>query len=535
MQNGAINIDFSTSTLTEIAERGTTGRTWDSDCLLKAYRVSSAMYAEYLPRFIRAFRKLHREDRLDDKSWEIIIGWWLSAMFDLIAARQLEVGSILSERSEYKFEQSTWSAHLKTSHGLIELYNSVEFNQWLYYSVSKLLSSNILSTPNKDLVYPTKRLGQVYNTIADLTERGESILLGASIGIRTHLKIAAKTRILPKRIVARINSPLQFDQGIRSALVQNLEPANNFEESLFLILSRTAPLSYIENFRLFQSKALEFHPKKSSKIFSSVEVIYDDFYKFVSAYGRSIYNSTVVGQQHGGAYGTSRIHRSGEIESRCADIWLSWGFWGYDNSAIIKSDYLTRFVRKIKNSIGKDILIVLNDYPRHTYWLYDCPQGSGVADWFIFWGNLINALGKIESWKFRVRPYVRDSCGWNHGKYLENIVEKYQSIKIDNTRCMEKSLESAFLVVTSTNGTLWLEAMCANIPVIAVLPEKWWPLNPNFSCIFNQMRDLGLILFDSITLNDFLLKNNRDDILRWWNSNLIQVARREFLRTFANL
>jgi putative transferase (TIGR04331 family) len=88
-------------------------------------------------------------------------------------------------------------------------------------------------------------------------------------------------------------------------------------------------------------------------------------------------------------------------------------------------------------------------------------------------------------------------------------------------------------VITSTNGTLWLEALAANVPVIAVLPEIWWPLNPNFSHLFADMKTAGLIQVDPERLMDFLESHTRRRMIDWWNSESVQNLRAIFLQTFA--
>jgi putative transferase (TIGR04331 family) len=456
-------------------------------------------------------------------------------MLDLIAARQIEVQSIISTKRSLNFEPTNWNGQLKNSREMFELYHGIEFNKWLYHLVAEQLTHDFPSTPQMEVNSPGSLNSRVYDCTSDLAEPGDSILLGNSVERFLHLKIAIKSRSMPKKIKCRISGIESVDHKLRSRLVENLHPTSKWEHDFFTILSKTVPISYLENFDLYKNEALRFHPKKKTKIISNVEVIYDDFYKFVSAYGRSIYRSIVIGQQHGGAYGTSRIHRSSEIEARCADLWLSWGKWGFANSATVKSAHLKKFIRKTQRTCGRDILVVLNDYPRHTYWLYDCPQGSGVAEWFVFWGELINTFGTIKHWNFRIRSFPSDTNGWEHQKYFSRAAESHHSITIDAERKINKSLESAALVVTSTNGTLWLEALAANIPVIALLPEKWWPLNNNFSSLFDQMIESGLIKKEPDELVQLLSTSQHANISLWWNSAKTQSARIDFLETFAKL
>jgi putative transferase (TIGR04331 family) len=531
-----IKFSYSMSSLSEISsgKYNYILKPWTSDDLGRCYSVSSAMYVKLLPRFANALAEFHKKSTINLQSWETFIGWWLASVLDLIVVRSWEIGSISEQLDSFELQKVNWNGFLPTSHQLFELYNDAQFNGWLMTAIyeANFDLKNVDHPDIRELIVP-RIDGPLVDKFWDLVPDASEILVGESIGRLNCLKIMMESRKKTKIIRAKTIIKTQPNPDSRKKLLSILAPIDANDKFLLSVLMRLLPTSLLEDFNYFWDSASRMHPKNKCIIYSKSEAVHNDLFKFVAVFGRTVYGSVVIGQQHGGAYGTSRLHRSLEIESRSVDIWLSWGRFGYENSRRVRSKHLQNFSRNLRNANQGDILIVLNNYPRYTYWLYDCPQGSSVAKWFLFVQDFLKQVRLPKKTKALIRasPYC---LGWRQKIFIEESISALSSLQMDAPRSIRDSIRASKLVITLSNGTTWLESIYANVPTIAILPDEWWQLNPNFSEIFEKLRRNGMLATNIDEISNFIDHFDFNRIDMWWNSDGVREARRDFLANFCN-
>jgi putative transferase (TIGR04331 family) len=499
------------------------------DQLELIYEQSTEWYLKVLPELTLALSSIHNENGLSEKSWEMIVGWWLATILDIILVRRAEAASVRKKFPAAKVEPVEWTGVLQSTGDLPSIYNDEDFNGWLhsFFLLNEVEYSEISSTGLRHIGNLQK--AQMHRSLSEFVNINDAVVVSSAIGRWDRIRIAVSTFKRPSLFESLTPQTFSMETQFRVLLRSKMRSAPGFESVLADLLCRVMPISFLEAFSFFKTHALMQIPTKKKLFLGMAESTFDDSFKFACAFSKSTCGSVVIGQQHGGAYGTSKFHRGEFIEPRCCDKWLSFGWSGENITEGIRSRILSKFRREAKYIGDGDILFVLSSYPRYTYYLSALPQGPLVVPWIELTFQLADALSR-QGHKVRFRIHNVD-YGWELVAFAR---AKYPAIALEYSyeRGMVQSVSSAKLVVTCANGTNMLELLSANIPTVAVLPSGFWPMKLGTKFIFDQLASAGVIHYDNesaMTQMQVMLA----DPLKWWKTGSVQAARRLFCEYFA--
>lgn len=498
--------------------------------LEKIYHWSTEWYLKLLPKFRKALAEVVDETELNEAGWEILIGWWLAASLDVILTRYYESTKALVKYSSIQFTPIEWTGFIRDISELGHLFNDEIFNAWLHsFFLAQKITDDI--PDSREVRHPRDPLlGEVVDYCA-FVEKGKRVVLSQAISRLERIKLCFLTRRWPRRWKSVKPTKVAYDKTLREQVSKLITTECIFEDNLVQLLLRLLPLSYLESFGNYKEIVSENIKNQEFIFIGQVEMMFDDSYKYAVALAKSRSNSTIIAQQHGGAYGISKFHRGQFIEPRCCDHWLSFGWTGENITYSVKSSLLRRFRRRVSANPDGDILCVINVYPRYTYYLAALPQGPLVANWIMQIVDVIKTVANMSGMPVRMRTFG-DLYDWGYLELLSNY-GSIISIEHSSDVSISKSVSMARLVISCTNGTNLLELMCANVPTIIILDPCFWPLSVDGFNIFSQLMDVGVL---HLSASSAIRKINevRAHPNNWWQGREIQNARVEFCKIYAN-
>ena len=292
---------------------------------------------------------------------------------------------------------------------------------------------------------------------------------------------------------------------------------------------KNLPLIYLEGYS--DAKKLSKNnnwPQDPKYIYSSNAFIYDDIFKFWLAEKKENFKTKFISGQHGGVFFISKTHFHEDHQKSISDNIVTWGYSEKNNyfkplyNFIIKKNKFSFFSKSNK------ILFIQYSTPRFSTILnstYAGPQHAYYIDeQLVFLNNLNkNVLDNIV-----IRPYHFD-FGWKNIERFQNV---YPNIKIDNISNIYNSFKNTKLVVSTLNGTSFLESLSLNLPTIIFFNKNYDQINNNAKSYFKVLEEAG-IFFSNPELASIHINKIFNNIDMWWKSHLVQAAVNHFCNRFS--
>lgn len=506
---------------------------WSHDELRAALVVSRKWYIHFLPKVIEALRSLNQDPLLTDKSWEIIVGWWLAAFLDVLVVRHLECQEALTAQPDLNFVPIDQPVpHMQEGSDLLGIFTSDEFNGWLY---SYFLTHKIPSEEPKISVVEKDSDGihsEIYDALHQICSLGSQIVYTSSISRRNLPMFFLKSLGRVKKLTFLLpKSNAQVNHALRQKFFELLAAKSNLEVGFARLIATLAPTSYLECFPQMRQETLKFLPKRYTQFFSTVEIVYSESYKFAAAFSKSLYGSVLYGMQHGGVYSAVEYMHTQEIEQSLSDHWFSWGAITAPKDLLIRSLHLSSFCKSASSDPNGDVLMILGAYPLFTYMISAVPQGAMAFDYFEVLKEFILNVKKSGNIQIRVRPQLAPhKWDCDHFEDLDHFAGG--KITRDTELDIKSSVSKARLVIITTNSTTLLEVLAANIPALILLPKHLWPFNKKFAAIFAELELHKILHSTPASLYEHLNSIYSDPKL-WWLSEKVQSARKLFCDNLA--
>ena len=127
-----------------------------------------------------------------------------------------------------------------------------------------------------------------------------------------------------------------------------------------------------------------------------------------------------------------------------------------------------------------------------------------------------------------LRPFKFD-FGWDNIDRFKNL---YPSIKIDDNTEIYNSFQKSKIIVSTLNGTTFLQSLNLNLPTIIFFDKNFDQINNKALPYFKILKKAG-IFFDSPELAAIQINKifHKTDI--WWKSNSVQSAVNYFCSRFS--
>lgn len=305
---------------------------------------------------------------------------------------------------------------------------------------------------------------------------------------------------------------------------------SQFEALLENVIPIQIPQVYIESYHDMHQQSLITFPKDSKVIVTCTGLYSSEIFKFWAGW-QVDRGAKLVGHQHGGGYGNSRIDSSEKFEVSCSDRFFSWG-WSEPNSAKVTpmpSGNLAEASPSLRPDPKGHILLVSNDYSNYTQWMSSRPIGPKIGKYLedheIFYNELMPEIRHLLLLRF---PPV--DKGWHsteRWKKLKPALSFYRGKK-----SLYQQLNNSRLFVGTDLFTTHLEALAANFPTILFWRPELFELRESAQPVYKELLEAGIF---HNTPQSAAAKVNEiyRDPLSWWFTPEIQKVRKKFCRNFA--
>ena len=298
-----------------------------------------------------------------------------------------------------------------------------------------------------------------------------------------------------------------------------------FQRILRALLPSHFPTLYLEGYQVAHARIAK--TRQTPIVISGYAWYGDEGFTFYAAHAAAK-GSQLVAVQHGGAYGAYRSAPYEAHERRMADFFFAWGWAGEQmpkcgNIVNPRFPQLQHQVRR--RTPGNTVLFIATGQPRYLYRFHSCPVGSQWEDYFDWQHRFLTHIpDKLRSFVC-FRPYP---APYGHTGELR-VRRSFPSISWDDSRRFAyEKLVKARIVVIDHLGTVLLEALAANVPTILFWDPNRWEARPEVQTHLEQLRQ-AQILWDSPEGAAEKLAEAYVEPGRWWNTDDVQSARREFV------
>jgi putative transferase (TIGR04331 family) len=472
--------------------------------------------------------------------WRIVIGPWLLFLMQMIYERRTQLlsainnfnitGTIILKQSDYDFIPSNcieFSNHFLTD----------EWNHFIYsYLIKKTTNVNYTEVDylkkNNSLIQKITildKLSKFYKLI--FFKNCKIFINGLGLSFYEKFRLWLNYGYLPFNPPKEYFSKSKIDFEIRSKLIFNRSNLNEYQQIVLELVPKLMPKCYLEDFNIIKSSInYDFHPKNLELIITP-NIYYHDKFKIWIAEMISK-NIKLVLAQHGGGYGIAKFATNEIHEIKVADYFLTWG-WSIKSNRNVIPSYMFKSnpFSSFKNLIfekNKSALLLLTGIPRYSYKLTSEPLSS---QWIYYLKNqfdFITNFRKKVSYHLIIKNYSTD-YGWGLKKQLNDL---YPGIKIIDKFSFFSS--NTYKVIVSTyNGTSFLETLSCNIPTIIFWDPNYTELRDEAIPFFNLLKDCKIFHESAESAVNHLSKiwQNVD---AWWESDNVQVARKIFTENYAS-
>ena len=391
--------------------------------------------------------------------------------------------------------------------------NKKSIKSWIYNFIFKI--SNFITT----IFFST------------IIKKNKFVYLGTYLGLKNLIILYFKTKEFP--IFDKINKPKLGE--INNQMRKNLFLINNnnniFEDFFSAKVLQYIPVVFFEDFKSLKQQANTLVLPNLPKVIFTSNLLYHKTLFMMYVAEKTKIGSKLIIAQHGGAYFTSKYHRSESHEIKISDKYLSWGS-STDNIKVLNTGIIKN-VKKLKsNKQANKIFLILNSIPRYVC---NLSADSITINFDVYINDCINIYRVInskltKSTNFYLRPYFYD-YGWNERQIFKdnfsNILFEETSKNIWNIASQSK------LVIFSYNSTGFLELIASKkVPVMIFFNLEVDQIREDVIPFFHELEEVGIFHKDIKSL-DIHLSKIIDNIDDWWQSKEVQNTLHTFSSNFA--
>ena len=234
--------------------------------------------------------------------------------------------------------------------------------------------------------------------------------------------------------------------------------------------------------------------------------------------------------QHGGNNGVLRVAGSCALDSRSHAL-LTWGWTQQGeapgNHVPVPHPLVTGIVDAHKERTG-ELILVGTEMSAYAYRLKSRPMTAGLVAYRKEKLRFFAALPEHVRHAARYRPYFAVKNGLNDGPYVQAALP---DIALCAGSLMPRLLGCRMAALDHYGTTMHL-ALAANIPLVCYWDHNMWGMTPEAEEKFALLREAGIVYMDA-TLAAAHIASVWGDVPAWWQSGLVQRARRQWTESYA--
>lgn len=518
-----------------------------------AARYLEGSYERLLSRLSTALNEAHGV-HLSPRYWRILIGPWLiyflHACYDRTThlrdafEREPSLNTILLDRSSFRLPLDS----RETMDLLVDAPYNLQIISELLEGMGRRFPSRP-SSPNWSAsplrrartASPLRRLLRASarplqrQVTAMLSGRCQAALFHTDLPKTKLWQLAWRSgmKILPIEMPERFTVlPAAPDERRRKLL--ELPAEDEFERLFVRLLPQNLPAIYWEGFSRARAETLSGPGKKPAPVLlSTVGWHFHEPFKFLAAEA-ALRGRRLIAAQHGGGYGLYRFAPQEQHERRVSDRFLCWGWANGDkkleNVPAPKLSPLLAPHRKQRGNLRakQTALFVASTDSPYAYRFYSAPQGSRLPDYFDGQRRFLEALPETLRPKLLFRCHPQD---FGHG-LRPRLCAEFPWLRWDECPSFQRRLFESSLVVIDHLATTILEAVAANVPMIAYWNPNQWEVREEAQPYCDALKEAG-ILWDSPEEAARQTQAVWENPAAWWSGTRIQEARLRFFKRFA--
>ena len=472
----------------------------------------------------------HHKKNLSIRSWNIVLGPWLSMFVQIIINRH---NTLLSNIRIHKPKKTIcYKANLidLITYNIKDLNTKSLVNDWnnqIYFEILRYYSRLDIIVKNKTLQKKPKNNFfdnlkiNIKNIIKDALNKYNKInykenypfIIGSGLNSKDLTKLQINNNspsIIWKNYEKK--DDLFVDHDLRIKLqdyifkeAKNKNLINFIKKIIFFSL----PPTYLENFHNNIKKVKSFSwPNNPKVIFTAYNHTFDEYFKFYVAL--KIPNSKYFVAQHGSTHGI-HIYPKPTCEST-PDYFISWNNLNRDKKYI--------YTKKVKNFIHyprsqKKYLSMIFEPRPHRSNLFDTD--------YIYKYNWINFIAFIKSLdkeikqKLIIRLHQNSIVEKNFDELVQVSKLKKNIHKIETSKNdVHKLINKSNLIIICYDSTLIYKLLNTNVPFLIYLPSKINFMKKEIKKDFYKLKLQNILFFSKFKLKKHIEKiwDNTDD---WWN------------------
>lgn len=475
----------------------------------------------------------HFNFSVSDRYWDILIGPWLRSCCDNVVRRWAYLNQAIDEfgvtESYTTIDHSDFS---NRPHNLLEYRNLLKrqsWNQYMYSTMWDLMTNSHFSSLPQVPGSEFREVARDPISQKHPTPRKRAVLADTYLPRVSEIVLTMLLGSRPKS-TPRVEPPSAiFDPDLRTRLSFDDPPLDQLHAIGREIVRDQIPTSYFEGLPVLRESTRQLRlPDAPEIIFTSNRHLYDDVFNAWVAQATEHGSKYVIGQ-HGGFYGLSRFPSYAELhEEDVSDANITWG-WGRSKKQL-PGICLTTVGRKSKPSKRAKHLLIVCDH------MWTEPRSL-----FFDISEHVNYLEYVTSCAIGLPPEISKSVvvRLNHAhaetgsSQLDWWKTHAPSVNVDNglVRIQEIIRESR-LVVSTYNGTTFLETLNLNIPTLITWSNSYIQVRDESLPYFQQLESAGIFHNTERSFIEHVTKN-WNNIESWWASDTVQSARLAFCNQFS--
>jgi len=487
-----------------------------------------------------ALNEIHHTNH-SERYWRILIGPWLQRYLYMLFDRYVLIRSVLevpTTLSTIGLERESFVCPVDTmdfaQRALDDPYNLQMFTRILEWFGFEFCRRSPLQQPVTGITGappPAKPLSSLGRKAVGALVRihgGRVILHRQSYFSRRaqiSLLAASAGRFIPIPAFQYTASTVTSVKPEMRLKVHDLDLGEgDFIDLVSTMIPGDVPMTFIEGYRELAEQVQRMCRLRPTHIMSANAWYFDEPFKLWAAEDAE-QGTILLGSQHGGNYGVTRIVAGETLERSLVDRYYSWG-WVVDDDSRVVPMPAPKLVgrRKLEGEAeAEGILLMGTALPRIG------GSTQAISRRFSELLRFPSALPKALRCHLRFRPHVND-YGWD---IRARWSDQYPDIPVEDwTVGFDTSLTRCRLYVCSHLSTTYAEALALNKPTILFWREDYPPIRPAAQEVFDGLREVG-ILHESPEAAAAAVAEVYACAQDWWNESERQAAVSRFRDRYA--
>jgi len=372
--------------------------------------------------------------------------------------------------------------------------------------------------------------------LAKISPRPKVVLAGVVQSRAALVAMHLRLGVLPRlwRFSAKL-TPQPVNESLRDQFNLAVYLPGGFAEFLAKSISRHLPTVYLEGFENLKNQTFSENvlSKPPRAIFTNTLLHRSEQFKLWSATFVAQGKTKLLSGQHGGGYGVSRfVGWSEEYELAVVDKFLSWS--RVSNRKNTEACCVQARLEELRPEDDGHLLVVLGPVTRNSD-IYGMLAVQSNSNYFKILADLVSALPKHIQTQTLVRPKnasVTRKPARVGAEQILNIFDRNVEIDFGGQSLNQRLAKSRLAVVTYNETTIPTNLM-ANFPTIAFWDPRYVRLDDRAEAVYDELLK-AKILFHSPTAAAQHISEIWSDVDEWWNSEVVQSARRNFCDHYAH-